>query len=337
MRVTSKPYFLVTIDTEGDNLWSAPREITTRNSRFLHRFQQTCEMYGVRPTYLTNWEMVQCQVFREFATDVLRRGTGEIGMHLHAWNNPPIVPLTNDDFGCLPFLVEYPDAVMREKIHVLTSTLELTFQTRMVSHRAGRWNIDRRYAAMLIEAGYAVDCSVTPRVSWASYAGDPAGRGGADYRGFPDEPYWIDPSDISRPGRSPLLEVPMTILEEPEQVWDRAKARVKALAAQAVGRPDRAAPSSPALAWLRPNGRNRRQLLRTLSRVWSEGRSYAEFMLHSSEFMPGGSPTFDTKRSIDVLYDDLHVLFSEAARSFRSATLAEFHSEYARSARTGVA
>jgi hypothetical protein len=33
------PFFLITIDTEGDNIWSAPREVTTRNSGFLERFQ----------------------------------------------------------------------------------------------------------------------------------------------------------------------------------------------------------------------------------------------------------------------------------------------------------
>ena len=32
-----------TIDTEGDNLWSRPRTITTCNSRYLPRFQALCK------------------------------------------------------------------------------------------------------------------------------------------------------------------------------------------------------------------------------------------------------------------------------------------------------
>src|SRR5512144_2975448 len=48
------PSFLITIDTEGDNLWSRPREITTGNARYLPRFQALCEKYGLKPTYLTN-------------------------------------------------------------------------------------------------------------------------------------------------------------------------------------------------------------------------------------------------------------------------------------------
>src|SRR5438034_5344383 len=51
------PAFLVTIDTEGDNLWSKPRTLTIRNAQYLPPFQALCEKYGLRPTYLTNWEI----------------------------------------------------------------------------------------------------------------------------------------------------------------------------------------------------------------------------------------------------------------------------------------
>ena len=34
--------------------------------------------------------------FRAFAARVVTRGE-RIGMHLHAWNSPPDVPLTSDD------------------------------------------------------------------------------------------------------------------------------------------------------------------------------------------------------------------------------------------------
>ncbi len=37
--MNTTPRFLITIDTEGDNLWSLPREITTSNAKFLPRFQ----------------------------------------------------------------------------------------------------------------------------------------------------------------------------------------------------------------------------------------------------------------------------------------------------------
>src|SRR5688500_4964789 len=98
--------FLITIDTEGDNLWSRPRKNTTVNSRFLPRFQDLCERFGYKPTYLTNYEMARCPVFQEFGADVLRRNSAEIGMHLHAWDSPPVVPLTSDDSAQHPYLFE---------------------------------------------------------------------------------------------------------------------------------------------------------------------------------------------------------------------------------------
>ena len=61
-----KPAFLITIDAEGDNLWSRPRVITTHNAGYLGRFQQTCERYGLRPTYLATWHMARSEAFREF-------------------------------------------------------------------------------------------------------------------------------------------------------------------------------------------------------------------------------------------------------------------------------
>ena len=55
--MNNKIPFLITIDTEGDNLWSTPMEVTTYNARNLHRFQLICNEYGFKPTYLTNYEM----------------------------------------------------------------------------------------------------------------------------------------------------------------------------------------------------------------------------------------------------------------------------------------
>src|SRR5579864_9128001 len=113
--------FIVTVDTEGDDIWSRPRAITTYNARFLPRFQSLCERYGYRPVYLANYEMVISDEFVEFARDVVARRAGEIGMHLHAWNSPPIVPLTPDDDLNAPYLIEFPEPQIREKIRVMTA------------------------------------------------------------------------------------------------------------------------------------------------------------------------------------------------------------------------
>src|SRR6476660_3902550 len=128
--------FLITIDTEGDNLWTISKTVTTQNARYLPRFQGLCEGYGFKPPWLANFEMAECPAFREFGRDVLRRGQGEIGMHLHALTSPP---LTNDGLTGQAYLIEYPENVTRDKISFMTATPEQPFEPRMVSHRAARW------------------------------------------------------------------------------------------------------------------------------------------------------------------------------------------------------
>jgi hypothetical protein len=321
----TRPAFLITIDTEGDDLWSSPREITTRNAAFLPRFQALCEAHGLKPTYLTNYEMAMSPVFREFAHDVVRRGTAEIGMHLHAWNSPPIEPLTADDFRFQPYLIEYPADVLRRKVAYLTELLEDTFAAKMTSHRAGRWSFDATYAGVLVDHGYVVDCSVTPHVSWRHLKGDPGQAGGTDFSRFPEHPYWVDLSDISRSGDSPLLELPMTVMRAGTAAgrWVARRLPAGSLPGRVWNR------FVPSVHWLRPNGRNVAQMIGLLERAKQEGRSYVELMLHSSEFMPNGSPTFRTSESIEALYGDLEQLFAAAA-AFRGATLTEFHAECVR-------
>lgn len=322
-----RPAFLITIDTEGDNLWARPREITTRNAAFLPRFQQLCEKYGLRPTWLTNWEMATCPVYSEFARDVLRRGAGEIGMHLHAWNQPPLAPITDDDYDRLTYLIEYPPAVLEEKVRVLTAELETRFNVKMRSHRAGRWAFNELYARTLVRHGYVVDCSVTPHVSWAGHTG--GRQGGTDYRGYPEHAYFLDLSDLRRPGDSPLLEVPMTIVPQrrsallagPRRLVERS-ATGRALLHRLFG----------ADRWLRPNGRNRRELLQVLEIARAQDRDYVEYMLHSSEYMPGGSPIFPDESAIERLYSDLEALFAAAQSHFVGLTLHEYYQRFAGSA-----
>lgn len=310
------PAFIITIDTEGDNLWKNYGRITTENARFLPRFQELCEKYSFKPVYLTNYEMAMDDVFVDFARDAIACGSAEIGMHLHPWNSPPLYNLTGNDGRYQPYLIEYPETVMREKILFMTKLLENTFQTKMLSHRAGRWAFDENYAAMLIELGYQVDCSITPRVDWRCSLGAPSGAGGSNYRYFPNCAYFIDPEDISRPGASRLLEVPVTIVYKygpwvnaVSQVYDCLRARRR----------------GPSLQWLRPAVGNVVQMCQVAAQSLASGSDYVEFMLHSSEVMPGGSPTFKNEAAIELLYHDLDVLFARLQNRVIGMTLAQYY------------
>jgi hypothetical protein len=319
--VPKRPAFLITIDTEGDNIWDNPSEIKTENSRFLPRFQELCEKYGLKPTYLTNYEMARSDRFVDFARDAVERGMAEVGMHLHAWNSPPVGAGPSREG--MPYLIEFPEPVMRDKVKVMTELLEGRVGKRPVSHRAGRWAFNEAYAKILIDEGYTTDCSVTPHVSWRATKGFADGDGGSDYRGFPTEPYFVDPNAISRTGTSRLLEVPMTIVANSSVGARAARSASKSLPQPVTKVVNRIFPS---VSWFRPNGRNLGSMLRLLRR--RSRSSYIEFMLHSSELMPGGSPTFRTERSIDQLYAQLEQIFAAAENSCLGATLGEFREAF---------
>ncbi|WP_127959417.1 polysaccharide deacetylase family protein [Serratia microhaemolytica] len=314
----TKPAFIITIDTEGDNLWQNQQHASTLNAQFLPRFQMLCEKYNCKPVYLTNYEMAMDAQYREFGRDVIARQTAEIGMHLHAWNNPPLAPLTDNDWRYKPYLIEYPAELVRAKVDHITKLLEDIFQVKMRSHRAGRWAFNALYANLLVEYGYQVDCSVTPGVTWQYSVGNPQGHGGSDYRHFPSHAYFVDLKDIAKPGNSPLLEVPMSIHNKYSSFFNTIKQRVDSL---------RGKKRSPSTLWLRPNGRNLHSMKQVVKRTLANNYDYIEFMLHSSELMPGGSPTFQTTQDIEALYQDLEQLFEWLSTITVSKTLAEYYQE----------
>jgi hypothetical protein len=132
--------------------------------------------------------------------------------------------------------------------------------------------------------------------------------------------------NIALAGESALLEIPLTVMcLQPAAVrFAAARCGERTLGRRALQH------FFPQAAWLRPRGNNLNEMLRILQAARREGRAYVEFMLHSSEFMPGGSPTFPTAVSIERLYDDLETLFSTATQHFQGATLSEFRSTFQR-------
>lgn len=181
-------YFIITIDTEGDNIWkrvttaSGMREIQTENAKYISAFQTLCEKYGYKPTYLVNYEMSGAEPFVSQAKEWRRDGKCEIGMHMHAWNTPPIYNLKFNRKGHNPFAGEYPRHILWKKLLTMTEILENTFGERPTSHRGGRWYIDPWYIQALIKLGYQADCSVTPGIDWSKTIGNT--MYGSDYRNF---------------------------------------------------------------------------------------------------------------------------------------------------------
>lgn len=77
--------------------------------------------------------------------------------------------------------------------------------------------------------------------------------------------------------------------------------------------------------WLRPNGKNLNEMKYLIRKISEETNSnYLMFMLHSSELMPDGSPTFRTEDSIEKMYRDVEKIFSMISDKYQGVTVREF-------------
>ncbi len=295
-----KKHFIITIDTEGDDMWSwhEGMPITTRNAAFLPRFQELCDKYGFKPTWLVNWEMMNDKVFSEYASQTLKDHRCEIGMHLHAWNTPPNYDLPKHKESGLPYLIEYPTDVMEEKIDTITRRFKEVFGFDPISHRAGRWGMDDRYFALLRKYGYKVDCSVTPFVSWTKSIGQTPGFAGPDYS--------KEKNKLSY--RNSVMEVPLSTMLSRKSFTNKEmdkKCRV---------------------FWLRPQRNNLKSMLYLIKSKSQSKLDHLEFMIHSSELMPGGSPTFKTEEDIEKLYKDMDIVFNRISANYEGNGLGEYYS-----------
>lgn len=284
---------IITIDTEGDNLWGwrEGQTLTTENVSFVPRFQDLCEKYGFIPTYLTTYEMALEERWNAYAKQKQHAGKCEIGLHIHAWNNPPIYPLPKLYRG-KPFITEYPGEIAFEKMQFLKKLLEERFECQVFSARSGRFGTDAVYFEIMDRLGLTVDCSITPQIDLSATPG----------RTVPSCNNYMDadicPSFIYKN----VLEVPLT-----------------------SRRTEPKSPGASPYIWMRPVGFSAEELLQLADRVEAEEVDNIEFMLHSSEMMPGGSPYFKTAEDIEQLFFTVEKVFSGLAdRNYTGISLSDY-------------
>ena len=281
-------YFIITVDTEGDNLWDwePGAEIKTENAKCIPQFQELCEKFAMPPVYLVNYEMAMDASFAKYIGEKALHRRCEIGMHLHAWNSPPDYELPKRYNGN-PYIIEYPKEVIIEKHTALKKILEDRFNSSIVSYRSGRWASNEVLYDVLTGLGFLVDCSVTPQISHAQLHGMSI-SGGSDYKESPLSAYMINNS---------LMEVPMTTRWKRSLHGVSLKNRVKNLV---IGKS----------VWMRPAVQTFEDMKNLVSDVEKDGSDYVEFMIHSSELMPKGSPYCQTQEDIRVFYSKMEQVFS---------------------------
>lgn len=198
-------HLILSIDTEGDNLWAKGDGRVFRNIERLPEFQGFCEELGLRPTYLVAYEVIEDDSARAVIQQLARNGDCEIGAHLHAWLTPPYYePL--EPPGKHPYLHEYPEELRLAKLETVTRAIEDAIGKRPTSYRGGRWSMDAYTMCALDQLGYAVDTTVTPFVSWIRTPG--TNSGGPNFVAAPTRPYHPAADNPIEPGELGILEIP---------------------------------------------------------------------------------------------------------------------------------
>lgn len=295
--------FLITIDTEGDNLWCwhEGEKIHTENAKYINRFQELCEKYSFVPTYLVDYEMAESDILVEALKGKAKLGKCEIGMHLHAWNSPPAYELENK-FNGQPFITEYPKSIVYEKHKYLKEYIENRFEIKVESYRAGRWATNNDLFESLAQLGIIVDCSITPGINHCKNKGMSI----------------ISGNDYSKASLKPskhktnIIEIPMTTMKVHWWKGPTFKRKVKNLV---LGEE----------LWLRTAVSNFDVLLQIVKR--SKKQNYLEFMIHSSELMPGGSPYFHDEKDIERHYDLMEQFFEYLASEYSGISVSGYAKE----------
>jgi hypothetical protein len=316
--------FIISIDTEGDNQWEFGSELTVENIRYVPRFQELCEKFNMKPTYLVTSEVCADTYARQIFTDYWEKDTAEIGAHLHLWTTAPFYDKDGYRFNDPGhgFANELPPDMLREKLKTLTHEINDAFGKMPTSFRSGRYGFDEEVGKALAELGYLVDSSVTPLLSWAGYPGIPGGKGGPDFIRSTPFPYHYHYGDKS------LFEIPVSILATRYPLN-----RYTNLSEYFFRNVDKSLPLKVLRKlffrdqplWFRPNPwmtmGHFEELLAESDRI---GLPCIVMMFHSSELMPGCSIYRPDNESIEKLYkllEDFFILLNN--KQIASVTLTE--------------
>lgn len=284
---------LVGVDTEADDQWSEAgrRALEVSNAERLPALQALFDSFGVRPTYLVTHEMATREPARSILRELLRSGRCELGAHLHPWSSPPY--REEDLAGRYPH--QLPTELLERQLRELTEAVERELGARPVSYRAGRHGFDERSLRILEALGYRVDSSVDPLFNERR-------KGGRVFAGAPLEPYHPDPRDVRRPGASRLLEIPVSAATLPA-----LPKPMEALYARLDPIPYRGMLKRLGLrpVWLRPSYSSLPDACALAGRLAARGASCLNFLFHSSELLPGGSPYHPDEASVGRFLDGL--------------------------------
>jgi hypothetical protein len=316
VRSGNRPVFLLGVDTEADDQWSLEgrRRLSVTNAACLPRLQALCDRLGVRPTYVVTHEMATKPESADVLKTLLAGGRCEVGAHLHPWSSPPY--REQDLVGTYPN--QLPDDLLDRQMREITDAIEEQFGSRPRTYRAGRLGIDGRGLRHLEALGYLVDSSVDPLANEARL-------GGPRHAGAPVAPYHPDYTNVTRPGASAVLEVPISSATRPG--LPKAMERLYAwLPPRRYRGPLKRLGLRP--VWLRPSYSPAADAIALADRLVARGVPTLNMLFHSSELLPGASPYHRDAAAVERFYDTFERVVEHIMGSLGAVGMT--YAEYAR-------
>lgn len=306
MNTLRKGWFSVTIDTEEEGLWSGTysSESTVDNIGSIPLFQDVCDRFQVRPSYLLTTPVAESKLAARILRPIALENRCEIGTHVHPWNSPPIT--ADADKQSQSFLCNLEPEVQHAKLEEITELIERKFGQRPISFRAGRYGIGTQAIQSLRQLGYRVDSSVLPGKNYA-------GQSGPDFSTKSCRPYYPADEDFLKPGNeTSLLEIPVTsgythqffsLARNLRQFAMRSPFRQL----RAVGILDRTGIATKVK--LSPEQATLSQMKKLSSAVIRQGIPILVLMFHSSSLLPGCSPYVKNQNDLKDFLSKLAGLF----------------------------
>ncbi|MFT8245518.1 polysaccharide deacetylase family protein [Roseomonas sp. BN140053] len=312
------PILAVAVDAEEDFDWDAPvrgTPHTTGHMRNIRDLQAILGAYGLRPTYLLTYPVLEDTEVVRILERHLRRGECDVGVQLHPWVTPPF---TGDGGTSASYSGNLPPELEAQKLATLIRRFTERFGVGPRIYRAGRYGLSAHTAGTLEELGFEIDTSVAPRTDFSP-------DGGPDYSGYDYRPFWFG-------RRRTLLELPLcrSIVG-----WGGRRAPWIYQALADASPPFRLGLSA-ALTRMRcaeritlsPEGNDRRAMIRLVRRLTEGGHRVFVLSFHSSSLAVGRSPYVQSRAELHHFYDRLSAILDFMARQprMRFASLAEIPS-----------
>ncbi len=315
--LSDRPVCALAVDAEEDFDWDQPVPFTdysTKCMKNIRALQEVVGAYGVVPTYLLTYPVLEDEDVVHILRRQLRRGECEVGVQLHPWVNPPFEPEHAEGGHATSFSGNLPPGLEERKLVRLKQRFTERFGAEPRIYRAGRYGLGRETTALLEKHGFAIDASMAPRTTATD-------EGGPDYGGQDYQVFWFGQ-------HRRLLEVPLC---RSVVGWG---GRLAAPAYRALATPALTRLRVPGILTrlrfaeritLSPEGNDVRAMLRLVRHLRAQGQTIFVLSFHSSSLDVGRSPYVRTRAELHGFYDRLSAVLHALATTmgFEFASLSQ--------------